>query len=162
MIYCIVKPNFFTFSISSATFDPTVVNKSPTMAALMPAPMASSSICAINFLPPAKRKYALGWINRKTAIVVRTSSSERGGMFSKGVPGMGLNTFNGMEVIPKSRNNNAMSIRSCMLSPMPIIPPEQTSMPISRAARIVAIFSSVVCVVHKLGKYCADVSRLQW
>lgn len=46
--------------------------------------------------------------------------------------------------------------------PIPIIPPEHTSMPHFRAYPIVRILSSGVWVVHKVGNTFDDVSILQW
>ena len=45
---------------------------------------------------------------------------------------------------------------------MPMIPPEQTSSPSLCAARIVATFSAVVCVVQSVPNFDGAVSRLQW
>ena len=75
---------------------------------------------------------------------------------------MGFNTFIGIDFTPNSRTVKARSTRSSIVSPMPIIPPEQTSIPTSCAARIVCIFSSSVCDEHNVAKNLGDDSRLQW
>ncbi len=77
-------------------------------------------------------------------MVVRISSSPKAAVPSNGVPGMGFNIFIGIDFIFSSRKVIARSIRSSIDSPIPMIPPEQTSIPTSCAARIVLIFSSIV------------------
>ena len=138
--------------MSSITFEPIVVRRSPTMAELIPARMASSSIWAINARPPAKRRKASGLMNRKTATVVSTSSSASGAAPSNGVPGIGFYTFIGIDFTPSSRTVSAKFTRSSIVSPIPMIPPEQTSIPSSIAWRMVSIFSSVVWDVQRVGK----------
>ena len=75
-----------------------------------------------------------------------------GGMCSKGVPGMGFNIFMGTEQTPNSFSSKANSIRCFIFSPIPMIPPEQISIPNSWAVRIVSFFCSMVCVVHSSEK----------
>ena len=80
--------------------------------------------------PPEKRRNAFGLIKRKRAIVVSHSSSSRICVFSIGVPGIGCNKLRGMDKIPSFCKKQAISIRSSIVSPMPIIPPQQMRKPI--------------------------------
>ncbi|MPN44351.1 hypothetical protein SDC9_191916 [bioreactor metagenome] len=68
--------------------------------------------------------------------------------------------FRGTELIPSSRSSRAISIRSAILSPSPMMPPLQTERPASRAAAIAAAFSRQPCVVQMLGKNFSELSRL--
>ena len=92
----------------------------------------------------------------------RTSSLVMGSRSPKGVPGMGRRMFSGMEPIPSAARSNAMSIRSSQVSPMPMMPPEQTESPAACARRMTSSLSSNVCVVQIFGKFLREVSMLWW
>ena len=111
--------------------------------------MASGDNCE---RPPAKRRWAVGLMKRKRAMVRRISSSVSGGWCSSGVPGIGLSRLMGMEVTFRWARVKANSMRCSMVSPMPMMPPQQISIPTRRAAASVASFSSCVCVVHNREK----------
>ena len=64
----------------------------------------------------------------------------------------GFSTFIGIDFTPNSRTVSAKSMRSSIVSPMPMIPPEHTSIPSSSAWRIVSIFSSIVWDVQRVEK----------
>ena len=121
--------------------------------------MASGVSCE---RPPAKRRKAVGLIKRNRATVLRISSSLKGFSPSNGVPGIGLNKLMGIDCTFSSASVKANSIRCSIVSPIPIIPPQQISIPTRRAASRVASFCSCVCVEQSLGKKEGAVSRLQW
>ena len=85
-------------------------------------------------------------------MVRRISSSPKGGMVSRGVPLMGCSRFSGMEDMSSDLSVKASSARCRMFSPMPMIPPQQTSIPTRRAARKVSIFSACVWVEQSRAK----------
>ena len=101
-------------------------------------------------------------MKRNRATVTNTSSSVSGGRFSSGVPGMGLSRLMGMDCTPSSFRVKANSMRCSIVSPMPMMPPLQMSMPALRAACKVRSLSSCVCVLHRVGKKEGAVSKLQW
>lgn len=142
-----------SFAWSSETLEPSVVSKSPTMAELIPMYnallIASEDSCE---RPPAKRRKAVGLMKRNKAIVLRTFSSLKGFSFSNGVPGIGLSRLIGMDWTFSAFSVKANSIRCSIVSPMPMIPPQQISIPTRRAALRVASFCSCVCVEHSFGK----------
>ena len=140
-------------TLSSDTFEPSVVSRSPTMAELMPMCSACFTASLLSCeRPPAKRRKAVGLMKRKRAMVVSISSSLSGACRSSGVPGMGLRRLMGMDCTSSSRSVKANSMRCSMLSPIPMMPPLQMSMPTLRAACRVRSFSSCVCVLHSWGK----------
>lgn len=68
--------------LSSDTFEPNVVSKSPTMAELIPIYNAFfTASTLISERPPAKRRNAVGLIKRNKAMVVRISTSARRSIF---------------------------------------------------------------------------------
>ena len=54
---------------------------------------------------------------------------------ASGVPSMGLRKFTGIDSTPRSRSSKAIDTTSRGCSPMPMMPPEQSSMPAVRTAR---------------------------
>ena len=93
---------------------------------------------------------------------VRISSSDRNGRSPSGVPGIGCRTLTGIESGAISFSANANSTSSPGVSPMPRMPPQQTSSPSRFAAFSVATFSATVCVVQSRANRDGAVSRLQW
>ena len=91
-------------------------------------------------------------------MVRRISSSLRGGSVPKGVPGIGWRILIGIDFISISYRLNAISTLSSHVSPIPMIPPEQTARPAFLARRITSSLSSYVCVVQMFGKFLLDVS----
>ena len=135
--------------LSSFTPDPSVVSMSPINSPFTPADSACFCVSLDNLArPPANRMNVRGSMNLKIAIVTKISSSLMGGMCSKGVPGMGFKIFMGTEQTSNSFSSKANSMRCFIVSPIPMIPPEQISIPNSWAVRIVSFFCSMVCVVH--------------
>ena len=98
------------------------------------------------------RMTASGLMRRNRATVVSTSSTDSGANSARGVPGMGVRMLIGIEVTSSSRSSRAMSIRSVICSPMPMMPPEQSVMPADRASCRVSTFSAQVWVVQTCGK----------
>ena len=78
------------------------------------------------------------------------------------VPGIGIKALMGMDSMPSSARERAMSRRSSHVSPMPMMPPEQTQKPSSCAILMVRMRSSDVCVVQICGKKRRLVSMLWW
>ena len=118
--------------------------------------------------PPEKRRNAFGLIRRKRAIVVSHSSSCKIRICSIGVPGIGCNKLRGMDKIPSFRRKQAISIRSFIVSPIPIIPPQQIRKPISRAVCMVSISVRLYAWNRADGnrkgqsRYCSDSSPLRY
>ena len=75
---------------------------------------------------------------------------------------MGCSKLIGMDWMLRSRSVKANSIRCSTVSPMPMMPPQQRSIPTRRAACKVFSFCSCVCVVQSESKWEGAVSRLQW
>ena len=96
------------------------------------------------------------------AMVRRMSSAGRGLRPSMPVPGMAIRALMGMDSMPRLCRVKAMSSRSCQVSPMPMMPPEQTHIPSAWAALMVRIRSSKVWLVQIWGKYRREVSMLWW
>ena len=59
------------------------------------------------------------------------SFSESCSRFSSGVPGIGIKALIGIDMIPNSASETAISSLSSQVSPIPIMPPEQTQKPSS-------------------------------
>ena len=59
----------------------------------------------------------------------KISSFDKGGLFSRAVPLIGLRILIGIDFIPKDLKSKAISILSSMVSPNPSIPPLHTSKP---------------------------------
>ena len=98
------------------------------------------------------RMTASGLMKRNRATVVRTSSTDSGANSARGVPGMGVRILIGIDLTSSSRSSKAMSMRSVICSPMPMMPPEQSVMPAARASPSVSTFSAQVWVVQTCGK----------
>ena len=110
---------------------PLVVSMLPVIVALHPLSKAFLPLSDRSFLPAARRMFASGLMKRNIAIVRRISSSDKGAFFSNGVPGIAMSALMGIDLILSSESETAMSILSSNVSPMPIIPPEQTQSPSS-------------------------------
>ena len=121
---------------------PAVVSMSPDIAAFAPERKTARPLSTSSPRPPAMRIAASGKMNRKSAAARRISSYASRGNFSYGVPGIGFSTLSGTDFTPSARSSKAMSARSAKLSPMPIMPPLQTSSLARIAAFIAAILSS--------------------
>ena len=121
---------------------PLVVSMFPVIVALAPLWNAFLPFSLRSFRPAARRIFAWGLMKRNIAIVRKISSSVRGVFFSNGVPGIAMRALIGIERIFSSESERAISILSSKLSPMPMIPPEQTQKPSSCAILIVSIFMS--------------------
>ena len=74
---------------------------------------------------------------------------------------MGLSRLMGIDCTSSFFRVKANSIRCSMVSPIPMIPPLQMSIPTLRAACNVCNLSSCVCVPHRVGKKEGAVSKLQ-
>ena len=88
------------------------------------------------------------------------SSASITGRSPNGVPGRGLRKFSGTSSGSSEASCAANSARCSSVSPMPRMPPQQTSMPASRTMRSVSQRSSQVWVVTTFGKCERAVSRL--
>ena len=121
---------------------PLVVSIFPVIVALAPLWNAFLPFSLRSFRPAARRIFAWGLMKRNIAIVRKISSSLRGLFCANGVPGIAISAFIGIERILSSERESAMSILSSKVSPMPMIPPEQTQRPSSCAILIVSIFMS--------------------
>jgi len=99
--------------------------------------------------PADSRTRAVGIRIRATAIIRTRSSGSTGGMCSSGVPGEGTRALIGTLSGWGSRLARVRSIsqRSSTLSPMPMIPPEQTVTPALRTFSRVRRRSSKVRVL---------------
>ena len=84
-------------------------------------------------------------------MVRRISSSPKGGMVSRGVPLMGCSRFSGMEDMSSDLSVKASSARCRMFSPMPMIPPQQTSIP-TGVRRAKFLFSLLVYGWNRAGR----------
>ncbi|CKT03029.1 Uncharacterised protein [Mycobacterium tuberculosis] len=101
-----------------------------------------------------------GNANRKAATALSASPTGITSRSANGVPGRGLRKFSGTSSGPSSASSAANSARCCSVSPMPRMPPQQTSMPASRTIDSVCQRSSQVWVVTTLAKNERAVSRL--
>ena len=121
---------------------PLVVSIFPVIVALHPDSKAFLPFSERSFRPAARRIFASGLMKRNIAIVRKISSSVRGLFCANGVPGIDMSALIGIERTFSSESESAMSILSSKVSPMPMIPPEQTQKPSSWAILIVSIFIS--------------------
>ena len=140
--FLFVSPRRWIISISSAIVVPDVVSIFPVMDADAPALSAVAPFSGRSFRPAARRIFAVGLMKRKMAIVRRMSSGGRLSRPSMPVPGIGIKEFTGIDSMPSSERLIAMSMRSSHVSPMPMMPPEQTQKPSSCAILIVLMRSS--------------------
>ena len=81
---------------------PLVVSLLPVIVAEQPLSNAFLPFSESSFRPAARRMFASGFMKRNVAKVRKISSSERGVIFSNGVPGMAISALMGIERIPSS------------------------------------------------------------
>ena len=147
-------------AMSSTMVEPDVVSILPVIDAEAPARRAVAPFSGKSLRPAARRMLASGLMKRKKAMVRRISSPDSSFLPSKGVPGMGIKALMGIDSMPSSERLRAISKRSSQVSPMPMMPPEQTQRPSAWASLIVRMRSSYVWVVQISGKNRRDVSML--
>ncbi|SKS25846.1 Uncharacterised protein [Mycobacteroides abscessus subsp. abscessus] len=110
--------------------------------------------------PPANRSMVRGNASRNAATARSASDAGSTSRSPNGVPGRGLRKFSGTSSGSSSARFAANSARCSRVSPIPRMPPQQTSMPASRTIFRVSQRSSQLCVVTTLGKCDFAVSRL--
>ena len=129
-------PSSRVVRISFSIVIPCVVSISPDIAEFAPLVNSALPLSGKSPLPPASLICPFGIIKRNMATIRRISSSERTRLCSNGVFGMGLSIFTGTDLTPSSLAVSAMSTRSSIVSPSPIMPPLHTSSPAAFAAFI--------------------------